>query len=119
KRLLHRFASPAGFDYITAQHLEKEPGASASTVHFFPRDHVAGAHRPGVFAPAFSDPHASFGRLSEAEGIARKFKMSRWIIRPVIRAVAQIFIETIWLDHLPRIHLPVRVPDRFEITERA
>ena len=62
KRLLHGLASPTGFDHVATKHFEEQPGASASAVHFFASDHVAGAHGAGVFATAFTDTHAPFRR---------------------------------------------------------
>src|SRR4051794_24578467 len=96
--------------------------ASPRGVPLFMRHHKTGAHgvtfgRSRIFSPAFANAHATQRGMCKAAVVLWILKMSRRVPGMVIGPEAQILVDTVRIDDLARIHLPVRVPDRFEFTK--
>src|ERR1043165_9489030 len=94
-------------------------GAAARRMHLLARDTIAGTHRSDAFAPAFTDADAALRGAREAPVIvARKFEVSLQFRRAIIDSIAEVLIGAISVDDFPGIHLPIGVPDRFELAKR-
>ena len=121
ERLMHFFARPAVRDLLAAQHLVEQMRPPTRRVLLFVRHHVAGAHCRLVVLPALADADAAQRRVREAVVIlviAEVHCFGSRIPDPRSRPDSKILIERIGIDHLARIHLPVGIPDRFELSER-
>src|SRR5581483_5335824 len=108
--------APTVFDDLSVQHLPQQVSAASRAVLLFMGNHEAGTHsvlltftRRAATLP-YTDTAQS--GASEAALIFRKFKVGRWFPGAIIRPQAEVFIYTIGINHLARIHLPVRVPNR-------
>src|SRR5919108_3256320 len=90
-------------------------------MHLLARDHITRAHGIllafAIHAPAFSHPYAAQRRMREAAMIFGIPEISGWIPRLIICAQAQVLVDTIWINNLAWVHLPVWVPDRLELAE--
>src|SRR5712692_5272677 len=91
--------------------------ASARGVLFFARDAKTRTHHSTFIAPALSHADAAQGSARQAAMIVGKLEVRCGLPRVVGWAKAKIFIQPVRLDHLARIHLPVRIPDRLELAE--
>src|SRR5437868_6718087 len=114
--------APAIANYVAVQHLPKVMSAPARGVPFFVRDHEAGTHGvvvrfSSVFAPAFANANAAQRGMGKAAVIFGPLEMGFGFPRPVCSPQAQVLVHTVGVDNLARIHLPLRVPNRFELAE--
>src|SRR5205085_9139322 len=113
ERFLHLFALPAVRDRPAVQHFKQQPRATARAVLLFPGCHVARAHHTltAVVAATGSDAHTAAGRPGEAAAILLVREAALDLRRPVERSDAQIGRNREGIDHLPGVHLPLRIPD--------
>jgi hypothetical protein len=117
QRLLDLLVAPRVLDRsVGTHHLEQEPCAAAGRMALLERDLIAGTHHPGLVT-TLPHPEAAFRRRSEAATVGRVAKLCLHRPRAVARIHLQMRVERIRIDHLARVHLPVRVPDRLELTE--
>ena len=118
KGLFDIFIAPGFLDDVAVQHLPEQMSAASRCVFFLVRDHIAGAHRVllalAIRPPALSHPDATQCSVREAAVVVRKLEVSLWLPRLVGRAEPKVLINAIWLDDLPGIHFPIRVPNGFE-----
>src|SRR5690348_704733 len=93
--------------------------AAARRVPFFPRDHETRAHDVLLAAsrkpPALAHAHAAQRRARKTPVIVGKFEMRLRFPGAVFRAKPQIFVNPIGIHDLPRIHLPVWIPNGLEL----
>src|SRR5258708_2037138 len=92
-------------------------GAATRGVLFFTRGAVAGTHYSAFFAAALSHANAAKSGIGEIAVVVRKMKMRFRQPGSVIGAEPQVFIDLVRLDQFARIHLPVGVPGRLELSE--
>ena len=76
----------------------------------FPRNHVAGTHGAVFVLAALAHAHAAQRDLGEMAVRFRIGKIGLHRDRLIARAQAQVFVQRVGVDLLPRIHLPFRVP---------
>ena len=102
------------------EHLEQETRAAAGRVHLLARRHEGRAHDvdPAGRA-ALADADAADGRVREVAVVARVGELDRRPPRLVVGAEAEVLVDAVRLDDLARVHLPVGIPDRLELLERA
>src|SRR4051794_33217043 len=88
---------------------------------FFARDHKARAH--GVIArftvQSTAIPYSDTAQRSvrHVPVVIRELEV-RWRLPWLVsRPQAQVLIGMVWVNHLPGIHLPIRIPDGFELAE--
>src|SRR4051794_25021368 len=62
ERFFHRLIAPAIFDRVPREHFKEQMRAAAGRMHFLARHAIAGAHRPGVLATAFTDTDTAQSR---------------------------------------------------------
>ena len=116
ERLQHLVALPQ-VDLGAGHHLEQDPRTAASAVLFLARDHEAGAHRSAGHVPALADAHTPNRGVSEPSAVVRIGEVRLHRGRAVVRAEPEVFGDRVRTDHLPRIHLPIGIPDGFELAE--
>src|ERR1700720_231617 len=92
-------------------------GSTASGGVFIARDAVARAHDSARVATALAHSHAAQRGGRKASLILRKFEMGLWPPRIIARAKAKVFVQLVRLDQFARIHLPVGIPERLELTK--
>ena len=117
QRLLDVRVAPAVVQGVTLQHLEEQAGASAGRVFFLARHHIAGTHGAGMQLTAPAHAHAAQGRVRKAALIVGEREMRAQPRGTVRGAEAQILVEAIGVHQLAGVHLPVGIPDGFELTE--
>src|SRR5712692_7610970 len=91
--------------------------ASARGVLFFARDAKTRTHHSTFIAPALSHADAAQGRARQAAMVIGKLEVCWRLPWFIVRPEAKVFVQPVRLDHLARIHLPVRIPNRFELAE--
>src|SRR5579884_3305329 len=96
--------------------------AAARRMTFFMCDHKAGTHGVvfglcALLAAALADSYAAQSRMGEAAPVFGILEVSFRLPGMVISSQAQVLVEAMRLDHLARIHLPLRIPDGFEFAE--
>src|SRR5208282_3024384 len=91
--------------------------AASGGMFFVACDSIARTHDSAFFAAAFAYSHAAQRGGGKAAMVVGKFEMRFWLPGIVACAQAQIFVESIGLDELAGIHLPIRIPKRLELTE--
>src|ERR1051325_6243425 len=119
ERFLHFFVVPAIADRVALKHLEQQMRAPASAVHFLARHHVTRTHRAAAVPATFPHADAALGRAPETKTVIHEFEMRLRLVRMVMRAEAQVFVNPMRPDDFAGIHFPVRVPERFELLEGA
>src|SRR3954463_12634806 len=97
-------------------------GTAARGVALFVRHHKTGTHsvvfRPFTFlAPALSNADTSQRGMRKAAVVVGVFEVRCRVPRMVVGAKPKILIDTVWLYHFARVHLPVGVG--FEFAECA
>src|SRR4051812_6375722 len=97
--------------------------ASSRGVPLFVSDHEAWTHRIVLaicarLSAALTDSNATQRRMREASAVFRKLKVCFWLAGFVVRAEAEVLLKAVRLDDLARIHLPIRIPDGFELSKR-
>ncbi len=117
ERFFHGFAFPAVFDEVAFGHLPKQVGATAGGVLFLTRDAVAWTHHSAGIVAAFADSHAAPGGRGQAAVVVGQVEVRLRLPGIVARAETQIFVEAVGIDELARIHLPIGIPERFELAE--
>ncbi len=117
ERLLHFFAAPAIANDFPSRHLPQKMSATAGRVFFFMRGPVAGTHQAAFFAPALAHPHTAQSGLGKAAVVIEKLKVGFRFPGRIAGTESKIFVELVRLDQFARIHLPIRIPCRLELTE--
>ena len=112
ERFADRLVAPAALDHIAADHFVQQPRAAARRVLLFARHHVARAHG-ALAARAGGRRRRRRSDRSHRESCDDRPENGNacctW--RQVVAdAFAQVFIDAVRIDHLARIHLPVRDP---------
>src|ERR1700694_1903062 len=92
-------------------------GATARRVLFVARNSEARTHDSAFVAAALADPDAAQRSSGQTAVVVGKFKMSLGLPGIITGTEAKIFIETIRLDELTRIHLPIGIPERLELAK--
>src|SRR5947209_4311657 len=92
-------------------------GAATRGVFFFARDHEARTHHAVVHAAAFADADAAQHRAFDAPFVVWKFEIGLRRPRAIVGAETKIFGWMIRSDDLAGVHLPLRIPQRFEFAE--
>src|ERR1700733_13863807 len=85
---------------------------------FFTSGAEARTHHAACVLAALADSDATQCSVREAAMVFGKLEMSLRLPRFVICAQTQIFVQPIRFDYFARIHLPIRIPQGFELTER-
>src|SRR6266404_2335739 len=117
ERFFHRLVLPAIFDDVSFRHLPEQMGAAAGGVLFVSRDAEARTHDSTFVAAALAHSDAAQRSSGQAAVVVGKFEMRLGLPRIISGTEAQVFIEAIRLDELARVHLPIGIPDRLELTE--
>jgi hypothetical protein len=96
--------------------------AATRGVPLFVRHHEAGAHRVilrvlTAVPAALADTDTAQGGMRKAAVIFGELEMRHRFPGTIVRAQSQVLIDPVRLDELAGIHLPIRVPDRLELTE--
>src|SRR5690348_15749406 len=98
-------------------------GASACRVALFMGYHERGTHRVVfsflAFLPAtLADAYAAQCGMSEAAAVVRPLEMGFRLPWMVVSSQTQILVHPVRLDDFSGVHLPVWIPDRFELSKR-
>jgi hypothetical protein len=117
QRLLHVLVAPPVGDYVAAHHFEKQMGAAPRRVHFFARRFEARAHRFAFETATLADAETTLRGESKTALVFGKLEVGVNASRLMIRPDTQIGVQWIRIDHLARIHFPLRVPDGFEFSK--
>ena len=119
ERVLHRLVAPVVRDDFALEHLEQQPGPAARRMFLFARDHVARAHHAMVEAAALAHSHAPHDGALHPPLVLGELEVRRR--RPLLEvgAEAEVLGRVVRRHHLAGIHLPLRVPQRLELAERA
>src|SRR5437667_7709856 len=88
--------------------------AAASGMLFLPSHAEAGAHDAALILATLANAHTTQGCLGQAAVVVGKFEMRFRLPGLVIRTEAQVSVHSIRPDQFARVHLPIRVPERFE-----
>src|SRR5579872_2340404 len=118
KRFFYVLITPAVFNDITFGHLPEQVSAAAGGMFFFSRYPETGAHYAAVVVPALADANTTQCGSRKAAFILGKLEVRLRFPGMMVCAEAEIFVELVRLDELSRIHLPSRVPNRFEFPKR-
>src|SRR5258708_13872299 len=99
------------------QHFKKQAGTSARRVLLFARDHEAGAHGATLDATACTHADTAQGSAGKTALVVRELEM-RFKLRRVVRGTeTQVFVHTIGVHYLTRVHLSFRIPDGLKFLE--
>ena len=118
ERFFNRLVVPSALQRIAVHHFKKQMAAAPRGVHFFAGHTVAGTHGLAFHAPAFTHTHAAQAGVGE---IAVIFGIMEVRLRPpgiVVRSEPQILVAAVSLHDFAGIHLPLRIPDGFELAKR-
>src|SRR5947209_1702511 len=86
---------------------------------FFLASHAeAGAHCAAFHPAALANANTAQCRVGKTPFISRELKMRLRSEGVVVGAKTQILVDAIGIHYLPRIHLPIRIPDRLELAKR-
>ena len=118
QRLVDLLAAEAVFDRLALEHLEQDPRAPPRGVLLVEGHHVARAHRAALDVAALAGADASGGGVGEAPAVLRVGEVRVRLGRVVFHPQLEVGHDPVGLDDLPRVHLPVGVPDRLELPER-
>src|ERR1700674_3764355 len=117
ERFLHRLVLPAVFDDVALRHLPEQVGAAAGGVLFVARDAKARTHDSAFVAAALADSNAAQGSGRQAAVVVGKFEMRLGLPGIIAGTEAEILVEAIRFDELAWVHLPIGIPERFELAE--
>src|SRR6186997_2712200 len=92
--------------------------SAARGVLLLAEHHVARTHRAAAMAPALTYAHTAERRVREAAVVLGELEVRLRCCGRVVRAEAQVRRTRVGIDHLAGVHLPLRIPDRFELPER-
>src|SRR6266852_6249558 len=99
------------------QHFKKQAGTSARRMLLFARDHEAGAHGATLDATARTHADTAQGGTGKTALVIREPEM-RFKLRRVVRGTqTQVFVHTIGVHYLTRVHLAIRIPDDLKFLE--
>src|SRR5579864_6827649 len=70
-----------------------------------------------VLPPTFTHAYTAQCGMGKATFVVWIFEMRFWLPWVVVRSKSQVFINAIRINDFSRIHLPIGVPDGFELTE--
>src|SRR5205823_460625 len=115
ERVEYRIALPTVADDFALHHLPQHARAAASGMLFLQRGPIAWAHRAFFMPAAFAHANTAHGGHIKTVFLIDELEVRLWLGRMEIGAVAQVLVNFIWIDHLSRIHLPLRVPKRLEL----
>ena len=102
---------------LALRHLPEQVSAAAGGVFFFARGAVAGAHHSAFIVAALAHAYAAQSGLGQAAVIGEKLEIRFRFPRSIVRAEAEVFVQLVRIDQLAGIHLPFRIPGRFEVAE--
>ncbi len=122
--VLDRLRAPAVLDRavpVPVEHLEQQPGPAPGGVLLLPCHLVRRTHDrafSGVL-PALSDAHAPIGGLGERPAVVREAETQvAGLVRGPVAAQAQVLVQPVRRDDLPRVHPVQRVEDGLQPPER-
>ncbi len=72
--ILYILVSPSVLYDLALEHFEQQARTAAGRISFFPRDHVAGAHRLMMLLPAIANAHATQYCIGESVFIIGVFE---------------------------------------------
>src|SRR5215472_9479948 len=93
------------------QHFEKQASPSACRVLLFARDHEAGAHGATLEAAARANADTAQRGAGKTALVVREPEV-RFKLRRLVRGTeTHVFVHTICIYYLTRVHLAIGVPD--------
>lgn len=114
---MHILVTPAIGQNVFVHHFEQKMGASSRRMHFLACSHEAWAHHAAVHPTAFADPYAPQGGSRKLAVVLLKSEMRVGKFWMETSTEAKIVVRRIRINDLTRVHLPVWIPDRFELPE--
>src|ERR1022692_2380798 len=115
ERVLHVLVAPTVLNHISLGHLPQQVGAASGRVFFLASHAKTGTHDSTFIVAAFAYSDVAQCGVRQAALIFGKLKVRLRLPRLVVGAQTKILIQLVGFNYFARVHLPVRVPQCFEL----